>query len=307
MTDEYISIKKSQAPYFQKIPLYNFSIEGEPLLYKQKGAPIDSEKLQSGKYPELFFHKTDKKEAVEELHQSLNISLAGAIASNGITEIKTFVCEIIEEALKDPFGGSLDQLPETLELLFKGYSENKSLLGALTLMSGTSSFLIEHTVNILSLSLQYCFFHDFAKSAIKKIGISAVLHDIGLTEINQEINAANEMKKLSDSQFEEFQTHTVKGYKYIRNRSNFEKEIALVALEHHEKLDGSGYPRGKTSISEESQLIGLIDSYEYLAYRSKNFRSAQKPFGSLQILKKDVLAGKYNKEMFINLCSCLTH
>ena len=307
MAEEYIPIKKSQVTYFRKIPLYYFSKDGEPLLYKQGGVPLDSSKSQSGKYPELFFHKSDKKEASKELHQTLNISLASAISSKGIAAMKDLMGEIVEEALKDPFDFPLDKLPETLDLLFNGYSENKSLLGSLTLISSASSFLVEHTVNILSLTMQYCFFHDFAESDIKKLGACAILHDIGLSDINQEILDANDKEKLTDPQFEQFKTHTLKGYKYIRSRSTFEKEIAQVALEHHEKLDGSGYPRGRTNISEEAQLIGLIDSYEYLAYRDKKFRQAQKPFGSLQILKKDVMAGKYNKEMFINLCSCLTH
>ncbi len=306
MKEEYIPIKRSQVTYFQKIPLYYFSKDGEPLLYKKEGVPLDSLKIESGKYPELFFHKSDKKDASEELHKTIQISLVSAIASQGITTIKSLMGEIVEEALKDPFEYPVDKLPETLDLLFKGYSKNKSLLGSLTLISGASSFLVEHTVNVLSLTMNYCFSQGFTKSEIEKLGVCAILHDIGMTDIEQEVLDANEVKKLTDLQFEQFKTHTLKGYKYIKSRSNFEKEIAEVALEHHEKLDGSGYPRGKTSFSEKGQLIGLIDSYEYLAYHDKKFRKAQKPFGSLQILKKDVMEGKYSRDMFINLCSCLT-
>ncbi|MCK5100598.1 MAG: diguanylate cyclase, partial [Desulfobacteraceae bacterium] len=73
----------------------------------------------------------------------------------------------------------------------------------------------------------------------------------------------------------------------------------------HECLDGSGYPNGIKNISFEAQVIGLIDSYEPLKYRDKKFRKALNPYDALQIIRKDVIQGKYNKQVFIDLCSCL--
>ncbi|MCP3941378.1 MAG: HD domain-containing protein [Desulfobacteraceae bacterium] len=182
MTDEYISLKKSPVMVLQKIPLYYFSKQKEPLLYKKKGEIMDEARFQSDKFPDLFIHKSD----------------------------------------------------------------------------------------------------------IEKMGICAILHDIGLTEVPQEILQLED--ELMDNQFKQFKTHCLRGEKLIREGSDFGDDVALVVLEHHEKLDGSGYPSGKTKICEEANLIGMIDSYEYLTYREKNFRRAQKPFGSLQILKKDVMA-----------------
>ncbi len=305
MENEYIPVKKSQVNLLRKIPLYYFSKDGEALVYKKDGVELEPSRIQLKKYPELFIHKSYKQEASKELYKALNISLAKAISAKGFATIKALLCEIIEEALNDPFGSSFDMLPETLELLFQGYSENKELLKSLTLISNTSSLLVEHTANTLALTMHYCIWNKLSDNDIKLLGICAILHDIGLTQIEPEIIEADD--KLTDIQFERFKTHTLKGYKIINNTSNFEKEIALVALEHHEKPDGSGYPKGITNISDPAHLIGLIDSYEYMAYRDKKFRKAQKPFGAMQILKKDVMAGKYNKMMFVNLCSCLTH
>ena len=59
------------------------------------------------------------------------------------------------------------------------------------------------------------------------------------------------------------------------------------------------------NLSFEAQVIGLIDSYEPLKYRDKIFRKALRPYDALQIIKQDVLQGKYNKKVFIDLCSCL--
>ncbi|MBF0303060.1 MAG: HD domain-containing protein [Desulfamplus sp.] len=304
MEEEYIPVKKSQVNLLKKTPLYYFSKDGEPLLYKKDGITLDVERIQLKNYPELFIHKSYKQEASKELYKTLNISLARAISAKGLATIKALLCEVVEEALNDSLGTSFDMLPETLEILFQGYSENKSLLESLTLISSSSSLLTNHTVNVLALTMHYCIWNKFSDAEIKILGICAILHDIGLTKIERAIVETDE--QLTDIQFEQFKTHTLKGYKIINNLFNFEKEIALVALEHHEKLDGSGYPKGMTDISDAAHLIGLIDSYEYMAYRDKKFRRAQKPFGAMQILKKDVMAGKYNKKMFVELCSCLT-
>jgi len=305
MNEEYIPIKKSQVNFFRKVPLYYFSKDGEPICYKKKGVELDKSRIQLYKHPEFYIHRTDKEAASKELHRNLNISLARAVSSKGFALIKSLLCEIVDEALNDPMGYPFDMLPETLEIIFRGYSENRVLLSSLALISNSSSLLIEHIVNVLSLTMHYCFFHSFSDSEIKQLGVSAILHDIGMTGLEREIVDTDD--RLTNQQFEQYKTHTLKGYKIINTRSNFEKEIALVALEHHEKLDGSGYPKGEIKISRSAQLIGLIDSYESLAYRDKKFRKAQKTFGALQILKKDVIEGKYNKEMFVNLCSCLSH
>jgi len=95
------------------------------------------------------------------------------------------------------------------------------------------------------------------------------------------------------------------GYDMIITNTNFDISIATVALEHHERLDGSGYPNGIKDITMDSQLIGMIDSYEPLTYRNKIFRKAKKPFEALQIIKNDVMKEKFSKVFFKKFASCL--
>lgn len=304
MNEKYINIKKTQISFFDTIPLYYFSSDGQPCLYKKEGITFPKSRVQSNSYPDLFIRKSDQRIAYFELQRNLNKALYNATKFSGFEVMKELLCELVEEALRSPLEYSLHNFPETLEILFKGYSENKMLLKSLIRISGKSSHLIDHTVNILSITLQYCFYHNLSESDIKLLGICALLHDIGSIELQREIVESEEM--LTDDQFEIFKTHTLKGFKFIKKHSYFESDIALVALEHHEKIDGSGYPNGKTAISEISQLIGIIDSYEPLNYRSKSYRQAKKPFNSLQILKDETIKGQYDKKLFTNLCSSLT-
>ena len=79
--------------------------------------------------------------------------------------------------------------------------------------------------------------------------------------------------------------------------------MAIGTLEHHENLDGSGYPRGITHISFEGQLINLISCFEQLTYREKKYRKAKLPFSAMSTIKDETLKyGKFNKEIFKDFC-----
>jgi HD-GYP domain-containing protein (c-di-GMP phosphodiesterase class II) len=302
--DDYIAIKPSQLSLYKNIPLYYLSKDGEGVLFKKTGVFLDKSQLLDAKDMEIFIQSRDKDSAAKELLTTLNMDLAKKIASKGVRAVRSVLCDIVEEAITGSLDNSSQTLPETIEILFQGYSRKPELFKALIEISTNSHITIEHSVNVLSLSMLYCCFHEISVNATKKIGIAALLHDIGTTQIDGTI--LDSEQKLSEKEFNIYKTHPFKGHDAIKNSPHFDEIVAVVALEHHEKLDGSGYPRGITDISFESQLIGLIDSYEPLTYRDKAFRKAQKPYNTLTLLKEEVVAKKYNKDIFKKLCACLT-
>ena len=84
-----------------------------------------------------------------------------------------------------------------------------------------------------------------------------------------------------------------------------DKNICSVALEHHEKLDGSGYPRGKRQISEVAQIVGIIDCYEAITNNERPYRGAMLPIDTLNVIKNDVESGKFNRDIFENFAKSL--
>jgi len=298
-----IEIKKSQIRFCTKFPIYYISKEGEPVLYKPAEKQLDATILPRNQHSHLFIRKEDEESIIELLMSIMNATLAKAISEKGLSSIKHAFSQIVEEALNSPIEASLKALPETIDILFDNTKRNPELLKSLTSINNNSSKVIEHSVNVFALTTQYCFFKKYSESEIKKFGLCALLHDIGTSHINKEIVESD--AKLSDKEFTQLKTHTTKGYEDIKAKSFFDNSVALTALEHHELLDGSGYPKGIKNISFEAQVIGLIDSYEPLKYRNKTFRKAAEPYEALQIIKNDVRQEKYNKKVFVNLCSCL--
>ncbi|MBI9092131.1 MAG: HD domain-containing protein [Desulfobacterium sp.] len=302
--DDYIQIKHSQIDFYHKIPLFHKTEENEYLLYKEKGEPIAESRVKTHTHPPLFILTNDKRAAAKELQEALNIDLAREIASKGMKTVKVILGRIVKEALEDPCPATLDALPETIEIFFAGYAKNSELLKAMAIVASGSSLIVDHTVNVLAITMRFCFCDQLGEDRSKKIGLAALLHDIGTSEISKTILEAQ--RKLTDAEFDTYKTHPLKGYEIITGCGTFDPMAAEVALEHHERIDGSGYPMSATNLSFESQLIGLINSYEPLTYRDKDFRKARSPFDSLQLIKQEVLGGKFDKRIFRDLCSCMT-
>ena len=74
--------------------------------------------------------------------------------------------------------------------------------------------------------------------------------------------------------------------------------MAQAIGEHHEKIDGSGYPFGVTDVSYVGQIVGLVDCYEALTSDERAYRKPMSPLDTLTLLKGDMLAGKFSAELF---------
>ena len=103
---------------------------------------------------------------------------------------------------------------------------------------------------------------------VSEIAVAAVLHDIGKAVVPETI--LNKPAKLTEDEMREVMQHTVMGHKLLASSSRSVIVCASrIALEHHEKWDGTGYPNGKkaTEISLDARIVALADVYD--ALRSK--------------------------------------
>ncbi|MBI9016767.1 MAG: HD domain-containing protein [Phycisphaerae bacterium] len=111
------------------------------------------------------------------------------------------------------------------------------------------------------------------KNTLQNLGMGSMLHDIGKLFVPNEL--LNECRKLTDEQYKVIQTHVEKGYQHLKSIGGVPEEALQVAYEHHERLDGSGYPRGLKGkeISFLGRLVAIIDTFEAMTsvrpYREK--------------------------------------
>lgn len=122
--------------------------------------------------------------------------------------------------------------------------------------------LVRHSINvaILSLIIGIYVFEDISET--KDLFISGLLHDYGKLFIPTKI--LNKSGKLTLKEREEIKKHTILGYKYLKKGKCFSKDVLLGVLDHHERVDGTGYVKGKTSkdISKLAKVIMIADVYD---------------------------------------------
>lgn len=302
--DSYIKIKKSQAILLKKFPLFIKNADNEFVLYKSEKMKLKDDVLSKDNFPDFFIRNEDKQKVIGEIQNRLNRRLYKQIRSKGLIKTKKIILEIVNEAISNPTEDSVNRLPETIELLCKGYANNNALLKKLTEISGQNDSTIEHITNVMIFTMNYCLFCNYADSDIHRLSTGALLHDIGKSQLPKKI--CNADHSLSEKEFKLYKTHTILGHDIIKQNKDLDNSLAVGVLEHHERIDGSGYPKGVVQISFEGQLFGIINSFEQLVYREKSYRKAKKPFDAMSIIKDEVLnEGKFSKTIFSDLCRSL--
>ena len=101
----------------------------------------------------------------------------------------------------------------------------------------------------------------FDKDTIKQIGIAGLVHDIGKIGVDEMI--LNKPGRLTLEERKDIERHPETGWRILSSSSEF-SDLAQFVLEHHERWDGSGYPRGLAgeNISIEARIIAIADSFD---------------------------------------------
>lgn len=131
-------------------------------------------------------------------------------------------------------------------------------------MKTSDEYTFKHSVDVATISMILAKQLGLSQKEIYEIGVAGLLHDIGKTKIPLEI--LNKPGKLDDSEFAVMKQHSVFGYKMLRDNPEFSTEIPLAVLQHHEKMNGKGYPLGaaKPQITPYAKFLSVADIYDAL-------------------------------------------
>ncbi|MBW2437981.1 MAG: HD domain-containing protein [Desulfobacterales bacterium] len=299
----YIPIRNSQINYYKDVGLY-YVENGSFVLYKPPGKSLADLRLKEERHPpELYYQRKDRITAIKELQAGFNQHIFRSIKTGNVVAVKSTLCQLVEETLKEPRSGTLQALPKTVDMLVSGYSKNPEIVKTIATISYKDYSTVIHSVNVMALTLGFCFYSKRSLRETQRLGLSALLHDVGKAEIPDDILRAP--RKLTHDEFSVMKRHPKLGEFIIKVKSGIDGRIARGALEHHEKLDGSGYPKGTRHISFVGQLLGIIDCYEALTNEERPYRSAKSPLETLKVIKKDVEAGKFDRIIFEKFCYSL--
>ena len=127
-------------------------------------------------------------------------------------------------------------------------------------------YLISHAVNSTILALAIGDYMKAPPHRLIELGNACLLHEIGMFKLPMELRRS--AKTLSPEERKAMVTHTLLGYRILKGFSAPEN-VALAALEHHERIDGSGYPRSLSApkITDYALIIGVVCSYDAMMSR----------------------------------------
>lgn len=137
-----------------------------------------------------------------------------------------------------------------------------------------------HCLNVCILSLAFGRHLGLPRGALHELGLGALLHDIGKMRVPLEI--LNKPGRLEPQEFAVIQTHTGEGREILRVNSGLGNTVLDIVYGHHERRDGSGYPRRLSGdeISLFSRMVAIVDVYDAVT-SDRVYHKAASPVATL--------------------------
>ncbi|MDF2546351.1 MAG: hypothetical protein K0R93_1249 [Anaerosolibacter sp.] len=163
-------------------------------------------------------------------------------------------------------GNSIEskEIYKRVNLIIDDLLKNKNVIVQLCDIRTVDDYTFAHSVNVCVLSIITGISMGYNHQRLKELGVSALLHDIGKMQIQDEV--LNKPSELNESEFNEIKKHSDLGHAILSEIPDIGPDTAIVALTHHERYDGSGYPFGKKAeeIHEFSRVVAIADVYDAL-------------------------------------------
>ncbi|GKU80207.1 HD-GYP domain-containing protein [Paenibacillus sp. L3-i20] len=203
-----------------------------------------------------------------------------------IKEIRTSFREMMDRPNKKKgvtFPYIAQPFKQMMNLIIDDLSNHKDAMIMLMNMGTVDHYLFQHSLNVCVYTTLLGMSSGYSREEVTTLGMGALLHDIGKTQISTDV-----LKKpgtLSNSEFELMKRHAQMGYQLLKDEPNLPLIVAHCAFQHHERLDGSGYPRGikGNEIHDYAKWIGLVDSYDAMT-TNRVYRSPILPHDAMERL-----------------------
>jgi len=167
------------------------------------------------------------------------------------------------------------------------------------------NFLLEHSFNVGVVSIALGKRCGVMGSKLKELALGAFFHDLGMTQIppHMYFTECDEENGEADEVIKKHKSHTVIGWKLIKDNLKLKNMIPYIALRHHELLDHSGYPGGEdlgSEIHPLARIVGVVDAYDMATSRKIGKETSENPTDFVEnVLRNEK---KYDKTVVERFC-----
>jgi HD-GYP domain-containing protein (c-di-GMP phosphodiesterase class II) len=155
-----------------------------------------------------------------------------------------------------------DKLYLVVNTIIEEVFSNEDITFNLSNLRSIDEYVFQHSVNVCVMAIICGIYMGFNKVRLVELGIGALLHDVGKRMISQEV--LNKPGALSAEEMDVVRKHTILGYEALKRIPNITETSACVALYHHERFDGGGYPTGKNAqnIHIYAKIVAVADVFD---------------------------------------------
>lgn len=175
---------------------------------------------------------------------------------------------------------------EVHESFFEKLGDNNTIMGCVNLVNTLDEYKYTHGLNVGMLSVLIGRWIGLEKKYLEDLLMAGILHDAGKFKINQRI--MNKTNRLNPEEYALVKMHVLESYSLIKDNEQLSLAIKEGILSHHERIDGSGYPRKLKG--EEIHLFGRIiaiaDTYDAMT-SERIYKKRQTPFEVMEKMMEE--------------------
>jgi putative nucleotidyltransferase with HDIG domain len=197
----------------------------------------------------------------------------------------------------------IDEIEETTNAMVDSIFRNQDALTCMSRFQSKDSYVLEHSLNVSILMSVFAKHLKFDKRLIQELALGAFLHDVGKILLPSDI--LNRRNDITAKEQSIIRSHVALGLKVLENSPSISHLAMNMIEEHHERLDGSGYPKKLKGddISKYGRMLAIIDSYEDMTCE----RPYKKDIHPINAFKKLISAAPecYDDELVENFIQCM--
>jgi HD-GYP domain-containing protein (c-di-GMP phosphodiesterase class II) len=205
---------------------------------------------------------------------------------------------IMQKVLEKPTHSSISNFKRSASPIVDSIVENQETSQYLLNITSHDVYTYNHSVNvgIYSLLLAKAVFDNSIDHDMHRLGAGFFLHDIGKVKIENSI--LNKEEELTSQEFNTIMKHPVDGYKILSETDHLNSEAKIIVLQHHERFDGSGYPRGLkgNQIHLYGRICSIADVFDALT-SNRPYREKLPPYEALELMKNEML-NHFQEDLF---------
>jgi len=182
-----------------------------------------------------------------------------------VKELRKEVASAVEQVMKkvrDEKKLDVERAKHVVSNMTESILRNPNAFLWMRMLKDRDSYTYAHCMDSSALAIAFGRYMGLSRAELEDLGIGALLADVGKTQVPQEL--LNKPGKLTDEEFQLVKKHVEHSVRIMQKVPGLSKTSIAIAATHHERFDGSGYPRGLKGreIPVLGRMAAIVDCYD---------------------------------------------